>query len=146
MNSGKIQFDWKTEGTAFVHQTQRFSKLFEPEINNIPFWQIIAPPERVLAFAKGLTACLKEEDVKSYIQRDREAARGCLIVADDLACTTDKERAVFLVESHLEQTPFLTLAKLVIARCQLAIERYGNYWTRNSDSPKHRIIDHTNEV
>jgi hypothetical protein len=138
MNSAK-NFDWKVYGEAFVHQTERFEELLQTDPQKLYISSKLALPRTVLSFAEDLMLCQTEAAAASHIEQDREAARGCWIVADELASATGKERNQFSVSLGATQTPFRLLAAIAIARCQLAIERNGDSWVHHSDSPKYSV-------
>jgi hypothetical protein len=125
----------KTEGVnpesseiAFVRQLQRFRELFFGQCMNTPLGPTIAPPKTVLSFAEDLMLCPTEEAALVRMQRDREAARGCYIIAGDVASAACVGRALILIPVGQNETPFCLLGAVVLLRTQTAIEKSGDHW------------------
>jgi hypothetical protein len=115
---------------VFSRQTRRFQELFQAEMRRDPkpLGKRIASPAAVLSFAEDLMLCPTEEAALVRMQRDRESARGCYIIAGDVASATDIGCALILIPVGPNETPFCLLAAVVRLRAQGAIEKYGDHW------------------
>lgn len=114
---------------AFDRQLQRFRELFWGQAMSTPLGPTIASPSAVLSFAEDLILCPTEEAALVRMRRDREAARGCYITANDVAFSTYAGRARILIPIGANETPFCLLATVVRLRAQDVIEKYGDFWT-----------------
>jgi hypothetical protein len=95
---------------------------------NTPLGPKMAAPKAVLSFAEDLILCPSEEAALVRIQRDREAARGCYIIANDAGSATCTGRARILIPVGSNETPFCLLGMVVKLRAEAAIAQYGDHW------------------
>lgn len=113
---------------AFDDQLQRFRELFVGQCTRTPLGPKIAPPSVVLSFAEDLMLCPTEESALVRMLRDREAARGCYIIAGDVGAAADAGRAQILIPVGSGETPFCLLGAVVRLRAQAAIDKHGDAW------------------
>jgi hypothetical protein len=118
----------ETSQKVFSRQLQRFRELFFGQCMSTPLGSKIASPSAVLSFAEDLMLCPTEEAALTRMQRDREAARGCYITANDAASAVYIGRALILIPVGQNETPFCRLGLVVRLRAQAAIEKYGDHW------------------
>jgi hypothetical protein len=118
----------ETPQQVFARQLQRFRELFFGQCMNTPLGPKIAPPSAVLSFAEDLMLCPTEEAALTRMQRDREAARGCYITANDVDAAAGAGRAQILIPVGSAETPFCLLGEVVRLRAQAAIEKYKDHW------------------
>jgi hypothetical protein len=120
----------ETSGTAFVHQQRRFRELFWQAMkqHGKPLGNKSAPPKTVLAFAEDLMLCPTEDAAQVRIERDLEAARGCYIISGDVASAACIGRALILIPTGQNETPFCLLGAVVLLRAEAAIQEHGDSW------------------
>jgi hypothetical protein len=93
-----------------------------------PLGPKIAPPSAVLSFAEDLMLCPAEEAAILRMQRDREAARGCYIIANDVGAAACTGRARILIPVGKIETPFCLLGLVVKLRAEEAMQKHGDHW------------------
>jgi hypothetical protein len=125
MNPSHIQPE--TPQQVFVRQTRRFRELFDAQMRS-PLPGPLALPKTVLAFAEDLILCPTEEAVTIRIERDRQAARGCYVTANDVVSEIGRGNAQIAIPVGPSETPFCLLASVVIARVREAVAKHGDSW------------------
>jgi len=120
----------ETSRQAFARQTQRFQELFERALKHYgkPLGRTLAPPKAVLSFAEDLMLCPTEDGALIRIERNLEAARGCYVTARDVASEAYLGRALILIPTSSNETPFCLLGAIVRLRAEAAIQQHGDSW------------------
>lgn len=112
---------------TLIHQWGEFRKLFEQakRLDPTPLGSKLLPSTIVLAFAEELMFCPTVEAVELRIQRDRQAARGCYVIAGDAASAVGRGNALFSAEVSANENSFHTLSRVVCLRDRSRLSRSG---------------------